>query len=362
MAHALIAHLEDGRFENTSILQPQTAQRMRQQLFTNDPQVSGWAYGLMEMNLNDQRLLWHIGDTPLYHSLLVLSPTQHLGLFVAYNGQDGAQARMQLLQAFLDHYFPVSIATPLEPAAGSPHGLDRYTGSYRPIPGASTTFEKAKNFVQNQVDVGLEQDGALSLVGLGASARLVEVKSRVFRLPLLDGRPNRAGAVVFREDSTGRITHLLLANEPLAVYEKISWHETKAFNVVLLGACVLLFASMLLTLMVPPRDNDYSRGARFAYRLACCLSALNLIFLAGILITLSRPYVTTHEIIPFLMPLLIVALVAAILAIGAAAATLLVWKRQYWNLAARVHYTLVALAAVAFVWWLNDWNLLGLRL
>jgi len=89
---------------------------------------------------------------------------------------------------------------------------------------------------------------------------------------------------------------------------------------------------------------------------------LNLIFLAGILITLSLPYVTTHEIIPFLAPLLSMALVAAGLAIGAAAATLLAWKRQYWNLAARIHYTLVALAAVALVWWLNYWNLLGLKL
>jgi CubicO group peptidase (beta-lactamase class C family) len=35
---------------------------------------------------------------------------------------------------------------------------------------------------------------------------------------------------------------------------------------------------------------------------------------------------------------------------------------QGWNLAARIHYTLVALAAVALVWWLNYWNLLGLKL
>jgi hypothetical protein len=47
---------------------------------------------------------------------------------------------------------------------------------------------------------------------------------------------------------------------------------------------------------------------------------------------------------------------------GAAVATLLAWKSQYWNLAARIHYTLVELAAVALVWWLNYWNLLGLKL
>jgi hypothetical protein len=164
----------------------------------------------------------------------------------------------------------------------------------------------------------------------------------------LNCRAAQSGGFIFRDDSKGRVTHFL-ADEPLAVYEKIGWYETQAFNVVLLGACIILFASMLLTLIVPRRDYGYSNGPRFAYRLVCCLSALSLIFLAGILITLSRPYVTTHEIIPFLMPLLIVALVAAGLAIGAAAATFLVWKGRYWNMVARIHYTLVALAAVALV-------------
>ncbi len=32
------------------------------------------------------------------------------------------------------------------------------------------------------------------------------------------------------------------------------------------------------------------------------------------------------------------------------------------DLAARLHYSLVTLAALAFVWWLNYWNLLGYRL
>jgi hypothetical protein len=155
MAHFMIAQLEGGRFGGLHILQAGITQLMKQQLFTNDSHVGGWAYGYMEMDLNGQRLLWHRGDTPLFHSLLILCPGRRLGLFVSYNGDGGSQA---------------------------------------------------------------------------------------------------------------------------------------------------------------------------------------------------------------LMPLLIIALVAAGLAIGATAATLLVWKRRYWNLTARIHSTLVVLAAVALVWWLHYWNLLGLRL
>lgn len=53
------------------------------------------------------------------------------------------------------------------------------------------------------------------------------------------------------------------------------------------------------------------------------------------------------------LPLLIVALAA-----GALAFTVVVWRRHYWGVAGRVHYTLVALAGLAFVWFLYYWNLL----
>jgi hypothetical protein len=50
---------------------------------------------------------------------------------------------------------------------------------------------------------------------------------------------------------------------------------------------------------------------------------------------------------------------AAVLTIGALVCTLLIWKDGYWSIAGRAYYTLVTVAAVAFVWFLNYWNLLG---
>jgi hypothetical protein len=37
------------------------------------------------------------------------------------------------------------------------------------------------------------------------------------------------------------------------------------------------------------------------------------------------------------------------------------WKKGYWGVAFRIYCTVVMLAAVAFVWFLNQWNLLGWR-
>ena len=50
---------------------------------------------------------------------------------------------------------------------------------------------------------------------------------------------------------------------------------------------------------------------------------------------------------------------AALLTVGALFYCALAWKNGYWGVAFRSYYTLVMVAAVAFVWFQNQWNLLG---
>ncbi len=52
---------------------------------------------------------------------------------------------------------------------------------------------------------------------------------------------------------------------------------------------------------------------------------------------------------------------SAVLTVGAVVYTVLAWKKRYWSIGARVYYSLVTVAAVAFIWFLNYWNLLGWR-
>lgn len=66
MAKFMIAHLQNGRYGTTSILKEATARQMHSELFTNDPKVSGWTYGLWEMRLNNQSIIGHGGDSILF--------------------------------------------------------------------------------------------------------------------------------------------------------------------------------------------------------------------------------------------------------------------------------------------------------
>lgn len=61
---------------------------------------------------------------------------------------------------------------------------------------------------------------------------------------------------------------------------------------------------------------------------------------------------------PILNALFALPVPAIVLTIGLAVFTVLAWKDRYWGILGRLHYTLVTLAAVAFVLFLNYWNLL----
>ena len=94
--------------------------------------------------------------------------------------------------------------------------------------------------------------------------------------------------------------------------------------------------------------------------LAICL--LNLLFLVGV--ALKFPPVQPSELhsLSLITEITLgLGVLSAVLTIGALVYTVLAWKNSYWSIAGRAYYTLVTIAAVAFVWFLNYWNWLGWR-
>ena len=88
---------------------------------------------------------------------------------------------------------------------------------------------------------------------------------------------------------------------------------------------------------------------------------MNLLFLVGIALwsmDLLAPMFGVSLITRLVLGL---GVLAAVLTVGALVYTVLAWKDGYWGVIGRAYYTLVTLAAVAFVWFLNYWNLLGWR-
>ncbi|MCI0611348.1 beta-lactamase family protein, partial [bacterium] len=111
MAKFMIAHLQDGQFENHAILKPETARLMHAQALTYDPAAHGMCLGFYEESRNGLRIFGHGGDTVYFHSDLHLIPEKNFGFFISYNsgGKGEIDARGAVWEKLLDRYFPYSV-------------------------------------------------------------------------------------------------------------------------------------------------------------------------------------------------------------------------------------------------------------
>jgi hypothetical protein len=387
LARFMLAQLQNGRLGKERIFQEATAQAMQRQQFTNDPRMPGVPYGFDgELSLTSQRLLVKSGDTLLFHSLLALLPEKHVGVFVSYNSAGGAGARATFLQAFLDHYYPAPKETLPPPPAGFAQRISQICGTYWPTRRSDTTYEKLA-MVYSTVSVTDGGNSRMVISGLGTQpVTFVEVVPWVFHQ--VDGPQT----VVFRTDKSGIIMSMSIL--PIVAYTKVAWYDAPTFHLVLVVACVLLFLSTILlwplgfvrramrrgaprsksgrnadlegSLTQPPDEQGKPplkcrAGPLLASWLAWALCVLNMLFLIGLGLIVINRLNLVFGVPPMLTALFVLALVSAALTVVVVISTILAWWGRFWRAGRRVHYTLVALAALAIAWELVYWNLLGFR-
>jgi CubicO group peptidase (beta-lactamase class C family) len=368
MARFMIAHLQGGRYSDDSIAEERIlgediARKMQGTLFTHDARLMGTAYGFFDFSDNGQQVIGHSGGAEPMYSLLLLLPHQNLGIFVTYNslGADAlTRQHFGFQRAFFDHYYPAHAVEPVQVPVGFVEQAGRFVGAYRWTLTSQTTLEKYAILGSPSIVVKNPGDGTLLMESPYGNWRVVEVEQLYFRQ--VDGPFGFA----FREDGQGRITHLFSDFTPMFAFEKSKWYETLSFNMPLLLVSLLIFLSMLPVALIRgirnrrmgEDQNSPLRGARVAYRLIVGISILNLLFVVGTLIWGQELWYG----IPLMYKVVLgLGVLSAVLTAGALVYALLAWKDSYWGVAFRVYYTLATVAAVAFVWFLNYWNLLGWR-
>jgi hypothetical protein len=210
------------------------------------------------------------------------------------------------------------------------------------------------------VEVKNPGNGTLILVTPWGEWSFVEEAPMYFR------KVDESFHILFREDDEGHIAYLFTDYTPMMAFEKVPWYETLDFNIPLLLTSLLLFLSVLPVALIRATRNRRTsddqkpalHGARVASRLIVGISILNLLFVVGTFLWGEQIWSGIPFMYKFVMGF---GVLAAFLTAGALVYTVLAWKNSYWSIAARLHYTLVTIAALAFVWFLNLWNLLGWR-
>ena len=362
MARFMIAHLQNGQCEENRILEEETAKRMHAQLFAHDPRIVGNAHGFWEMGYNDVYALEHGGDTQLFHSFLVMLLEHDLGFFVSYNSVGGGgPARTQLIESILDRYFPLDLKTGLESSSDFNDRAGKFTGTYLRARTNRTTYEKIANFFMT-IKVSATDKGTLLIPAGGPGVRqYVEIEPLVFQQ--IDGQDR----VVFREDEEGHITHLFIGRHPYGAAIKLPWYKTPMVHLTILVIILLVFVSVVrwplsaLARKICRSKEEISLAPRSIRWTAGIMVTFFIVFLIGLLLVFKDPFEVMFGVPAALKLLLILPLLAGVMAVVVLFFTLWVWIKGYWTVCARVHYTLVFLAAIAFIWFLHYWNLLGFQ-
>ena len=106
ISNFMIAHLQNGVYNGQRILNKEIIKKMHENQFSPGHDMVGWTLGFQEMKINGKRIIHHGGDTFNFHTGLYLIPTENIGLFVSYNGSQAVDARDNLIEAFMDRYYP----------------------------------------------------------------------------------------------------------------------------------------------------------------------------------------------------------------------------------------------------------------
>jgi len=201
------------------------------------------------------------------------------------------------------------------------------------------------------------------------SAEIEEVKPYTFRS--VDGIQAFHGDQVFVRNSEGQVTQYYLANAPFMPFKRIPLGATTRFTDVVKTICLAMFLSVFIWLVraiisrrrkLKERNIPvFRRTARWIAGSAAILMLL-FVFLLSIMMNqtnLVEQFFTSITVPLPLILLLVMPVIAAILTLLTIPLAVLAWLKKHWTFQDRIHYTLVTAALIAFIWWLNFYNLLG---
>jgi CubicO group peptidase (beta-lactamase class C family) len=367
MVRFMIAHLQGGELGSARILRPETAAMMHARQFINHPGLTrGQCYGFHERVSRGIRFIWHTGRVNRFTAQLVLAPELDAGFFAAFNSDAGDQTRTELFRLFVE-----LLAGGSDVHAGDsrevaePGNITPFLGTYRQVRRVRSTFLKIAFFGQDVI-LSRDADDRLAhrrLLGPHAASWL-PVATDVFRAPSVPGQPHMA----FLRDDAGHVRYACIETEQFTAvdtFERIARHETSLFHILLLAPAFVVLLSMLVRTPFTLREfRTRTRLERWCALLAGAGSLCLTGFAAGLglVIALGDPYRFAFGLPPVILILLALPLLAAPCACGLLALVLLSWKRCSGSRSSRLHYAAVCLAAIAVLWSLHYWNLLGYKM
>ena len=371
MAKFMLAHLQDGRFQKAQILQPETARLMHTRQFGYAENMNGMALGFYEEDRHGQHIIGHGGDTQYFHSDLHLMLDANLGFFISFNsqGRGDVSSRSIVWERFLDRYFPYQ-----PPAANASSSA---AADARTVSGSYIASRRSGGSIISPIDVlsqavvTAKSDGAIQIDPFkSANGQL-----RTWRPigPSEYRADDRQDRVLFKRDESGKLA--MAINFPIVIFERTEGIQKKNLNLLLVGTSIGLLG---LTVILWPfaaiarrRHHGYAlplsakhNRLRILARLVCLLDVLAFAAWMAVLLYMFENIGVASSSFDGKLHLLQVLVLLGVLATPFIFVyAYLAWKTPELGLLQKLLETLVALAAIGFIWTVLNWHVLsfGLR-
>jgi CubicO group peptidase (beta-lactamase class C family) len=346
----MLMHLNEGSFNDISILKPETVIQMHSELFRQHPDGQPVLHGFYRSDRNGIEIFGHGGDVNQFHSNLSFVPKHNLGIFVSYNSDPGSRARSNVIAAFVNYFLPASYASVIEP--NSDVVLDDYIGIWTSTRRNHSTFEKLA-LLMSQMTIYADNN-ELALTGQAGTTRWIPVEKDRFRAKYANSH------LLFYRNEQGEVTHFS-PEAGFGSFEKVPWYEARDLNG--LAYFFVAFVSLVYLLrfvfrLVVVRNNegavstvDQWLGAFsciamifLIYRLAIGLTGNGDEFLYGVPDSVSLLFKLT-------LAFTLLGLVVVVLSVRQ-------WLTSQGSLLARLHYGILALAILLFLYLNWFWNVL----
>ena len=369
ISHFMIAHLQDGRFNGSAILHPETARLMHSRQSGPSPALNGMCLGFYEQSRNGHRVISHGGDTVYFHSDLYLILDADVGLFISLNsaGKGGVDPRAALYEKFMNRYFPDS--TPPQPTlASAAQDGKSVTGLYMSSRRSETSIASVASAFE-QTKVRANADGTISVEGLddyaGHAKHLREIAPLVFQ------EKDGSDRVAFNRDQSGR--PVLALDFPVFVFQQVLWYKNTYLSQAIFFGSLSVFGLALVlwplaailrwhygsTLDLTPGE----RRARLRTRLVCLIDLVFLLAWIAYGSFAAKDFsLLSSSFDPWLRLMELTGVIGILGMLIAVHNCLKAWSsphRWFWS---KIVETLIALSTIALTWFIFTWHMLALSL
>jgi|GEM_PF-5214322 len=355
MARLMRFLLSNEHGSRDTILSRRSISAMMERQFTNHGAFPGMGLGFMEDRIHGNTVWVHGGSLNGFHAYLALDPGHSLGFFMVCNEWEGGyELRERLLPDFFPRGAPAALSPYPEPE--KPADLKKYRGIYQYARAISrTTAEKLNSFRGGgQFPIRTFSDTLWA-----GETPYLKCGRHLFKRATSGG--NAAPFLGFSEDHQGKIRYMTTGG--MDTYIRLNWHDYASLHRMILwfvirGFIVLGLISFLflMTFTVRRRFRFLSAsGLMVLSMLLVC--ALHLLFIQGIRHIEGPGSDGVSTAFVFLLCLPLLSLVPSVLIIVLNIA-------RPGRLTPPLRWTgwLTTAVCLLFLFFLNNWNLLGFHL